>query len=242
MSGWDRAKELTQKNAGGIFIRLQNDGEKFVAAFRGDPFAREMHWVGEEYGECTGKGCEGCAKGTKLTTRVKINVFAVAEKAMKIFECSGKTFQDLLAVREKYGVDKWCFEVKRHGAAKLTKTKYSVLPERELSADERKAADSAPLHNLEVAEDDEGDAAPPPRSADQNARIIPAIVAEFRERLRRLPKETAYYPILGTFGCERLDEILAVDEHRARALIERAERCERLATPPAPKNELDEFQ
>ena len=241
MSGWDGAKELTQKNAGGIFIRLQNDGEKFVAAFRGDPFAREMHWVGEEYGECTGKGCEGCAKGSKLTTRVKINVFAVAEKAMKIFECSGKTFQDLLAVREKYGVDKWCFEVKRHGAAKSTKTKYSVLPERELSAESGRRRTPPPSTTSRSPKTTR--VTQPPRCGPRTrTRGLPAIVAEFRERLRRLPKDTAYYPILGTFGCERLDEILAVDEHRARALIERAERGERLNTPPAPKNELDEFQ
>jgi hypothetical protein len=242
MSGWDRAKELTQKNAGGVFIRLQNDGEKFVGAFRGEPLPRETHWVGEEYVECVGKGCEKCAKGVKLTTRVKINVFVLPNKAMKIFEASGKGFQDILGVREKYGVDKWCFEVKRHGAAKSTKTKYSILPERELTADERKAADTAPLHNLESAEDDEDDvpAAPP----DPHTRIAPPVVAEFRERLRRLPKEAAYYPILGAFGCERLDEILAVDEHRARTLIERAERGERVI-PPSPsagKNELDEFQ
>jgi hypothetical protein len=242
MSGWDRAKELTQKNAGGIFIRLQNDGEKFVGSFRGDPFPREMHWVGEEYVECARKGCEQCAKGAKLTTRVKINVFIVAEKAMKIFESSGKAFQDILAVRDKYGVDKWCFEVKRHGAAKSTKTKYSILPERELSPDERKAADSAPLHNLEAVEDDEDDAASAAPPADPHTKIAPAVAAEFRERLRRLPKETAYYPLLGTFGCERLDEILAADEHKARTMIERAERGERIAPPPAPKNELDEFQ
>jgi hypothetical protein len=240
MNGWDRAKELTQKNAGGVFIRLQNDGEKFIAAFRGDPLPRETHWVGEDYVECAGKGCQHCAKGVKLQTRVKINVFVLPSRAMKIFEVSGKGFQDILGVREKYGVDKWCFEVKRHGAAKSTKTKYTFLPERELTPDERKAADTAPLHNLESAEDEEEDTPAP--APDPNARIAAPIVAEFRERLRRLPKEAAYYPILGTFGSERLDEILAVDEHRTRTLIERAERGERLAPPAPAKNELDEFQ
>jgi len=244
MNGWDRAKELTLKNAGGIFFRLQNDGEKAVVVFRGVPFATEVHWTGGKYVDCDGAACEHCKDGSGLSTRVKLNVFLVAERAMKIFECSGKTFHDILEVRDKYGVDAWSFQIKRSGAAGSTKTKYSVLPEKQLTADEQAHINALPLHNLEAAHDDEEEATSPATSArrpDPNAPIAPAVVTEFRSRLRQLPKEKAYYPILGAFGCERLDEIRAADEAMARSLIERAERGEAIAPPPPPANELDEF-
>ena len=37
-------------------------------------------------------------------------------------------FKDLVRVREKYGLEKWAFEIQRHGAAKDPKTTYSILP------------------------------------------------------------------------------------------------------------------
>jgi hypothetical protein len=175
------------------------------------------------------------------------NVFVFEQNGMKVHECSGKTYEDLYNLAESLDFGKWAIQVTRHGAAKSTKTKYSITPKREITAQERALADAAPLHDLATADaarddEDEAPAAPPPRNAppDPNARIAPPVVAEFRERLRRLPKETAYYPILGTFGCERLDEILAADEHKARGLIERVERGEKIAPPPA-KNEPDDF-
>jgi hypothetical protein len=244
---WKQAKEITQRNSGGVFIRLQNDGESFIGAIRGGPLASEKHWLksSEEYAECTGKGCEHCARGIKKTTRVMFNVYVFAQTAMKIHECSGKTFEDLCNLRDSLDLGKWAVEIKRHGAAKSTKTKYTVFPKRETTAQERAQADAAPLHDLataDAAREDDDEVPPPPPAApppDLNARIAAPVVAEFRERLRPLPKEAAYYPILGTFGCERLADILAVDEHKARTLIERAERGENLA-PPA-KNELDDF-
>ena len=246
---WKQAKEITQRNSGGVFLRLQNDGESFIGAIRGNPLASEKHWLkaSEEYATCVGKGCEHCARNVKKTTRVMLNIYVFAQTAMKIHECSGKTFEDLCNVRDSFDLGKWAIEVKRHGAAKSTKTKYTVFPKREMTSQERAQADAAPLHDLATADDgveDEDDAPPaaPPASppVDPNATIAAPVVAEFRERLRRLPKETAYYPILGVFGCERLNEILAVDEHKARTLIERAERGEKIA-PPVAKNEIDEF-
>jgi hypothetical protein len=244
---WTQAKEITQRNSGGVFLRLVNDGESFIGCVRGAPLASEKHWMNatEEYVTCTGKGCDPCGKGIKKTSRVMLNVYVFAQSAMKIFECSGKTFEDVCNVRDNFDLGKWAIEVKRNGAAKSTKTKYTVFPKREMTAAERALADAAPLHDLANAEergddDDVPPPPPPPAAQDPNARIAAPVVAEFRERLRRLPKEAAYYPILGAFGCERLDEIRVADEHRARTLIERAERGEKIAPPPA-KNELDDF-
>jgi hypothetical protein len=211
-----------------------NDGDKVIVVFCGEPFAREMHWLGDSYEECAGKGCEYCAKGKKLTTRVKVNVYVLAEKAMKIIEGGPGWFQAAYAAQEKYGPK--AFEIKRHGGPNNKKTKYTVLLEREVTDEERARIAAAPLHNLAVADEEDGDDASP--SQDENALISPAVVAEFKERLKRFDKAVAYYPVLGVVGCERLVDIPARDEHRVRQLIERVERGERLIAPQAP---LDEF-
>jgi hypothetical protein len=41
---WERARKLADKHAnqGSIFVRLANDGDKVVGAFRGEPHAREV--------------------------------------------------------------------------------------------------------------------------------------------------------------------------------------------------------
>ncbi len=82
---------------------------------------------------------------------------------------------------------------------------------------------------------------PTSTARDSNAAIAPPVVGEFRKRLRDLPRDKAYEPILRFLGAKRLDEIRAADEHRARGLIERAERGEDIPPPPPPSNELDEF-
>jgi len=238
MNGWDRAKELTEQNAGGLFEKLQNDGDSFVAKFCEEPWALVSHWDGTGYVECTAEGCTHCAKGVKKSTRVKFNVWNVTERRMKIWECSGKAATEVRTVRDKYGLEKWCFEVKRHGAAKSTKTTYSVLPERELTADEKKTADAAQVHDLKNTRDEDDDDGPAPATTvDPDAKIHARVVAEFRERIKLLPlgkeeKKRAYYALLGVFGCERLDDLVVAQEARARSLIERAERGESIALPP----------
>jgi hypothetical protein len=51
-NAWDNAKALAEKHAaaGGIFVRLQNDGDKVVGVFCGEPYAKEVYWDGQKYG------------------------------------------------------------------------------------------------------------------------------------------------------------------------------------------------
>lgn len=249
---WTRTKELTQRNAGGKFKRLQNDKEQMAVAVCGDPYGIETHWLTstQDYAPCTGAGCEHCKEGTKKSSRVMLNVYVLEESAMKIFECSGKTFETVCDLRDNMDLTKWALLVTRHGAAKSTKTRYTVLPKRELTAEERATIAKTPLHDLAHADDeDEARPAPAPQAPsaprDPDAKIPPDVVAEFRKRLSPLPvREKAYKPILAFFGCARLDEIRAADEHRARNLVDRAERGESIPPPPpkaGPTNELDEF-
>ena len=59
--------------------------------------------------------------------------------------------------------------------------------------------------------------------------------------LKSTSNNVGAYAVLGVFGCERMDDVLAADEDKARALVERAERGEPIAPPPAPKDEFADF-
>ncbi len=175
-SAWDRAKEIADKHTG-LFVRLQNDGDKVIGAFVGEPAARELHWVENKYEECVGEGCARCGGGQKPTFRVMFNFFVVAEGVMKIIEGPTAFFGAVLGVREKYSLDGWLFEVKRIGKAKDPRTTYSVLPEKPIDVDVAETIRVTALHTLgprvkEPTEDARAAAptipAPPPRPADES--------------------------------------------------------------------------
>ena len=69
------------------------------------------------------------AAGTKASLRVALNVALYDSKEVKVPEQGVMFFKDPVRVREKYGLEKWAFEIQRHGAAKDPKTTYSILPE-----------------------------------------------------------------------------------------------------------------
>jgi hypothetical protein len=256
-AGWSSADELVKRNYGGIHKRLPNDKDSMLVAFRGAPYGMEVHWLTalQDYAPCTGAACVHCKANVKRSARVLLNVFVLGENAMKVFEGSGKTYETIKEARKETGekFEKTAWQITRHGAAGDTKTRYSVWPKRDLTTEELSIIAKTALHDLKRAAeipDDEsegrrGPAAPPPSSGgqDPDAKLAPAVLAEFRDRLRPQPmREKAYKPILAFFGCARLDELRASDEHRARNLIERAERGEAIPPPPPPpQTELDEF-
>jgi hypothetical protein len=142
---WDKAKETADSyKSGGMFLRLADDGEKFVGAFVGEPCVRELFYdektkTYEKYSPAHKEA------GKKPSAKFSINVYQPAKKgekgaeprACRIFEMSAITFKDLLKVKEKYGLDKWMFEVSREGKKGSSKTTYHILPEEKLSAEER---------------------------------------------------------------------------------------------------------
>lgn len=58
-------------------------------------------------------------------------------------------FKDLRRVRNNYGLDKWAFEVQRHGEAKDPKTTYSILPEQRLTPEQWRAYQALEQHDLQ---------------------------------------------------------------------------------------------
>jgi hypothetical protein len=166
-NAWDHAESLSEKHAnqGGVFVRLANHGDKVVGAFCGEPHAREVHWTGERYVECSGQGCALCSGGKKPSLRVMLNFYVPAEGVMKVYETGTRVFRDLLKLRAKYGLGSWLFEIERHGEAGSTKTRYSVLPEAQIDAAMRARIDAAELIDLSSLgsgdDEDEGSASVP---------------------------------------------------------------------------------
>jgi hypothetical protein len=54
---------------------------------------------------------------------------------MKVMEGGTMWLRDVLTVKEKYGLEKWLFEIARVGKPKDPKTKYVILPDERI--DER---------------------------------------------------------------------------------------------------------
>jgi hypothetical protein len=157
-NAWDSASRLANKHAnqGGIFVRMVNDGDKAVGIFRGEPFAREVVWTGERYE--TYDPANSAHSGKRQSLRVMLNFFVPAERDLKVIEGGVTWFKDVLKVRNKYGLDKWAFEIQRHGAARDPNTTYSILPEEKLTPEQIKEIDALRLHDLEaLAASDSGD-------------------------------------------------------------------------------------
>ena len=144
-SMWQQTEEMAKKHdqGGSLWLKLAGDGDKAVVVFLGEPHPREVAFVDGKYVEVDEKMK---AAGTKASLRVALNVALYDSKEVKVLEQGVMFFKDLVRVREKYGLEKWAFEIQRHGAAKDPKTTYSILPEHQLSAEQQKAyPDIVPL-------------------------------------------------------------------------------------------------
>jgi hypothetical protein len=104
-------------------------------------------------------------------------------------------FKDLVRVRDKYGLDKWAFEIQRHGAAKDPKTTYSILPEHQLTPEQQGAYQALAQHDLQRLYAGEGGGGSGSGSSldsfDQkaNAAIDPKVAQGIATQLKALPRE-----------------------------------------------------
>jgi hypothetical protein len=204
-NAWDKAKSLADKHAsqGSIFVRLQNDGDAVVGVFCGEPYAREVYWDGEKYVEATADGPPPGATAKTPSLRVALNFYVPAEGTMKIVEGGTQWFRDLVNVREKYGLDKWLFEIKRHGKPKDPKTKYTILPEEKIDDALRAKLSQVPPHDLAQmsAPSEDGDANEGPKLVDLD------VARQLADRLRALPRSDADM-FLQEFRIERVRDLL----------------------------------
>ena len=240
-NAWNTAQGLLDKHGpsgGGLFVRLSDDGDKVVGAFVGDPLAREVHWTGAGYKECTGDDCPICKEGKKPGMRVTFNFYVPAEGKMKAIEGSRRWFKSLLEVREKFDLDEWLFEVKRSGRKGDTETRYTILPEHQIDDALRAKIDAAKLHDLEGMVSGKGGDRFDSYDKDDDGPIDDRTVAELMPRLKSLPR-TALDGWLEKLSIGKVRELKMRELKKASALLAELERSLQPAT--ATSQEIDPF-
>jgi hypothetical protein len=222
-TAWEMAKSMSDKhgNSSGIFVRLTANGDKVVGAFCGEPYAREVLWNGERY-EVFDEN-NPAHQGKRVGMRVSLNFYVPAEGAMKVIEGGSVWFKDLLKVRDKYGLEKWLFEIERHGESGNPKTVYSILPEEKLDDALRADIAAAGLHDLEALCGDgrEGEDKVVPINQGRmtpDGLIDPSVAADLVAQLRSLPRSDVDV-FLAEFGVARVRDLDARDEAVARRYI-----------------------
>lgn len=142
------------KESSGQFISLKDDGDKAVFAFVDDEVeVEENAWVDGAYVAYTK---EHEAKKVAKTPRFAVNVFDRESKTLKILRVNAATFETMITMRDKYGVDGTAFEILRKGKKNDTKVQYLVSPERlPLTPDEKALIKTLPKHDLKRAREED---------------------------------------------------------------------------------------
>jgi hypothetical protein len=204
-NAWNSAKERIEKHAAdsGVFVRLANNGDSVVGVFCGTPFAREVIWMGDKYEFYDPESPAHQATGKRPSMKVAINFYVLPQGEMKIIEGSSQWFRDLWAVREKYGLENWSFEIKRHGEPKDPKTKYTILPEEKLAAEQRERIAKLELHDIETTLLNGGSA-----KEDGDALVDESLAGAIIERMREIPVKDIR-SMLEQFGAQRVRDLKA---------------------------------
>ena len=227
-------------NAGESASRLAANGDKVVGAFVGEPFAREVVWTGERYETFD----PAVHTDKRPSLRVMLNFFVPAESDMKVIEGGTVWFKDVLKVRDKYGLDKWLFEIERHGDAGDPKTTYSILPEEKIDDAMRARIRDVEAHDLAALSSgdgagDKGGAKPaaPAAPASTGGVIDPRVASELVGRLKSLPRSDVD-AFLGELGVKRVRDLKASDVPAAKRALDRLEAA---AKPAADDDSIDPF-
>lgn len=143
---WTRTQEAMDNQGSSTFLRLENDGDKAVVAFCGSPFHRDICF-NEKTKTYEAWDERAKAAGRKKTSRYAMNVFVISAKGadvneMRVLDMNFQTMQQVIALKDKYTLSKCSFEITRHGAKGDTKTTYQILPDKDISAEQRAACGS----------------------------------------------------------------------------------------------------
>ena len=226
---WDTASTTAEnaKSRSGIFARLENDGDKMIVAFLGEPEAKEVHWTGDSTEICTGEDCRKCKKGDVPQARFSINVYVKTKttdgelqevEKVQIFEQGVRWYRDLEAVKAKYGLDKWWFEIERQGKAGSKKTKYTIMPEEKFTDDDKKELVKNELNDLTGTtnnnDDDDNDTKKTTQSSTSTKKekeptdglISADDVSDIMRRMQNQPKDEIK-KFLDKFGVKRFKDL-----------------------------------
>jgi hypothetical protein len=226
MSGWDKAKEASKKAGDGKYIRLKDDGDKVVGVFLDEPEARSTYFDEKEKKSYVYTD-EHRKSGCKESISFLFNFYDVNASRVRVLEVKNATFKDILKVREKYGLEKWAFEIQRNGAKGDNKTTYTVLPETkisELADGVQKAIKEAKLYDLvkeaagEGGDDDDakGSRSGGSSGSSSDEPVDDKTRGDIVERLKALPREKAD-EFLKKFGIGKVKEL---PQSKAKAALE----------------------
>jgi len=243
---WEHIDELAKNDdqgGGGAWLRLANDGDKAVVVFVGDPFPRRVCFVDGKYLNVTP---DLVAKGVKVTTRVATNVAVLPGFDVKAFEMAlgqrGGLYSQVRELRKKYGFGDWAFEIVRHGTG--LDTTYTSLPERQLSADEKRKVAGLQLKDLaKLYGDREGGSGKLTTGGAASGGgfddvIDDEVAAALMAGLKELPKE-AVERFCERFGVQRIRQVPKNLGGKAQEFVDTM-RCEYLSTASKP-TERDPF-
>ena len=226
-SMWERTEGIASRHdgGGGQWIQLKNDGDREGVVFLGEPYPREVVFVDGKY-ELFNDVHK--AAGHKSSLRVAINAALVETREVKVFEMGVMLFKELAAMRNKRPLEKWSFEVQRHGAPKDPKTRYSLLPEDQLSAADQKAYAALELIDLAAlyGDTDDGalgsyDASPPAAAASKTSgQVDEATSRRIVAALKALPRADVD-AFLAEFDIKRVKDLPASRVAAALAHVER---------------------
>jgi hypothetical protein len=213
--GWDNTKKKADEaSTGGIFLKLEDDGDTVLLVWLGEPFGREVVWTGEKYLDAdTDEGVAWLDNNPKKKASFRASMNALVLKkghkddkelkdtddGIQIFENGVNWFGDLCKIKDKYGLGVWAFELQRNGKARDPKTTYSMLPDTKIAEidglKEKVAEASKNLHDLAnpISDSDDDD------KPASNSNGAGSISAEQKDALTADLKE---------LGREVLDEFL----------------------------------
>lgn len=221
MSNWKKSEDMFKKHdrAGGLYLKLANDGDKHRVVFLGEPTAEPVVFLENRYVKATEKLK---AEGHRISVRFAINVALYDTREVKVLEQGASVFQSLCRAREKYSLERYAFEIQRHGAAKDPKTTYTILPEHQLSEEEQRVFQSLSLHDLERLHERStgsgGGAVLGSYDRQSPSLIQPAAAQELVALLKALPREAAER-FLQEFRIKRVKDLPAGSLEQARAFV-----------------------
>lgn len=152
MGCFDEMNEQFEQNdaENSVFFKIE-DGHSVLGVFVGKPFIRSVYW---QEGGGYQPWEEGCGKGKTLLTSMNFAVVKMVDKkpvfqGLQLCEQSKTFFKDVSKLDTKYGIDNKVFEISREGVKK--DTKYTILPECDITPELRKVLDGLTLFDLEAS-------------------------------------------------------------------------------------------
>jgi hypothetical protein len=206
---WNYIAQLARKHSrskDNQWLKLREDGDRAVVAFLGTPHPREVCFQDGRYVPFTD---ELKTAGHNSSLRVALNVVEPETGELRVFEMSGMFYSSLFELLQKRPADKWVFEVQRHGAPRSPKTTYTVIPERELTDEERTSFSQLRLVDLAALYGDDQQGQRSLDSFDRKPTPISAQDAhDLGETLKALSPDVVHRFCLH-FGVSRIKDLPA---------------------------------